>query len=407
MKITKSALTILLATSVGVTSCKKDDDITPKPVANTQINFLGLESINLEGLEVPTTYTFTKESVSSVSFTGQTTRLKQVKQIGSGITNASISLEVLYKQFREGKNFSDASLENGKKVRGKVANSVGLFKGGATSQADELKLTFDGYLKKYKENVEQFVVKGTKASKGKAGIADAKRNVNAKGLEYNQAFYKSLLGGLVVDQVSNHYFNRLDDNFDNTNTYKKEHDENKTKEGKVYTTMEHHWDEAYGYVYGVASSEDVLLQKYIGKVEKDADFAGTANTISRAFTIGRAAIVSKKYKVRDQAVKVIRSQIAKVVAVRAVYYLQQGKAKLTPSREKSFHDLSEGYGFINSLQYITVDGKTPIFTETEINSFINDLEAENGFWDIKAEELDKISNAIANKFDFTVSQAAN
>ena len=128
--------------------------------------------------------------------------------------------------------------------------------------------------------------------------------------------------------------------------------------------MEHKWDEAYGYVYGASvdpanpnatiGDDDSFLNKYVGRVEDDADFTGIADDIYDAFKLGRAAIVAKNYTVRDEQAAILREKISQVIAIRAVYYLQQGKASLeagTVDYASAFHDLSEGFGFVYSLQF--------------------------------------------------------
>lgn len=386
-----------------LTSCSNDDD----GVKNINQTISETTGIDITGVTVPTSYTFTRNAMSSVSFSGQTTRLGQVAELGKSINSETSTLALLENNFKNGEGFLDTSLNGtGKKVRNKVANSLGLFAKGNKVEADAIKMVFDGYITSFINDVQTPISNGVVATKGNPGITDGKRNVNGDGLQYNQALLKSLIGALVVDQVSNHYFNRLDeDNFDETNSFRLENDEGILDDNDNYTVMEHHWDEAYGYVYGLAASEDELLQKYINRVELDEDFKGTAQTIVDAFTIGRAAIVAKNYEVRDEAIKVIRAEIGKIIGIRSVYYLQQAKFKLA-DREKAFHDLGEGYGFINSLQFVSLDGKTPLFTQAEVAEFINALEMGDGFWDVTAMTLDEISDAIAAKFNFTVAQAA-
>ena len=400
MKATKLTLATLVAAGAMFTSCSSDDDNG----GDSNPTFT-LEDINTDGLTVPNTFEFLRNDATTVSFSGQTTRLLQVDEIAESLKNSETTLQSLQDNFNEGTGFSTTDLETGKKIRNKTANSLGLFNNGVANNSDAIKQEFDGYLSKYVNDVFPNIT--TIASAGNAGLADGKRFVNGDGLEYNQAFIKGLAGALAADQALNHYFNRLDDDkFDGSNSFRTANDAATLADGKNYTTMEHHWDEAYGYVFGVELGQDELLQKYINRVEADEDFKGTLNTIKQAFLIGRAAIVAKDYEVRDQAIEVLRFQISKVIAIRSVYYLQQGKSKLGV-RPQAFHDLSEGYGFIYSLQF-TYNPETgdPYFTQTEVEGFINDLEAENGFWDITPEKLDELSNAIANKFDFTVAQAA-
>ena len=249
--------------------------------------------------------------------------------------------------------------------------------------------------------------------------ADA-RYVAANGLEYNQAFAKGLIGAFVTDQILNNYLSpSVLDAGDNVSN----NDNDVTDGDKNYTVMEHKWDEAYGYLFGGVSQEnqsdplptigddDSFLNKYVGKVDGDADFEGIAQEIFDAFKLGRAAIVGKDYDVRNAQAAILQQKISQVIAIRAVYYLQTGKLSIeTGDFGAAFHDLSEGYGFLTSLRF-TRDSEngTSIFTKSDVASFISDImnDGPNGLWDVTPETLDTISEQIASKFDFTVAQAAN
>ena len=401
MKIQKLTLAALLAVSALFVSCSSDDDDeSGQPVIEPSlIEDLNASDIDLSGIVLPDTYDFTRSQKSSVSYSGQTLRLRQIKEILSEFVNTDATKSSLDSRFA-GQGFNDPSLISSTNIRSKTANSKGLFGDGNAA----IKLVFDGYIS------DQITVLDANATAvaGTAGnfiAGDKTRYVNGKGLELDQAFNKGLIGALVVDQALNHYTNRLDDDYNGSNNWRDDNDADTPVDGKDYTKMEHHWDEGYGYVYGVDSSDDKLLQKYINKVEADIDFQGIAKNISDAFLIGRAAIVGKKYDVRDAAIAVLRNQISTVVAIRTIYYLQQGKANVGTSA--SFHDLSEGYGFVYSLQFTTLDGKTPVFSATEVQGFLDQLEAGNGFWNLTADTLDSISSAIAAKFNFTVEQAGS
>ena len=220
----------------------------------------------------------------------------------------------------------------------------------------------------------------------------------------------------MADQMLNNYLGIavLDAGDNQTNN-----DNDVLESGKNYTTMEHKWDEAYGYLFGTATSEsnpvptigddDSFLNKYLGRVDGDDDFTGIAQEIYDAFKLGRAAIVAKNYTVRDEQAAIIRQKVSEVIAIRAVYYLQQGKSQLGSSMGGAFHDLSEGFGFVYSLRFTrNPDTSASYFTKSEVDGFIDDLQAGNdGFWSITGTTLDAISQAIADKFDFTVAEAGS
>src|SRR5690606_26208589 len=85
------------------------------------------------------------------------------------------------------------------------------------------------------------------ATEGFAGIADGSRLVDGNGLEIQQVIEKSLMGACFLDQVLNNY---LSDAVLNEASNIENNDNEVLEEGKNYTTMEHKWDEAYGYVHG-------------------------------------------------------------------------------------------------------------------------------------------------------------
>lgn len=373
-------------------------------------------------IQNPTSYTFERNSQNTVDFSGQSTRLEMGGELAIELKNTGKTSTALLKMFahEEGENnFTDPSLNtSNKNLRSKTAASLDYFSTNATDQA-LIRVDFENWMKNQVDEV--FPNWNAPASAGVAGqIADGSstRYINALGLEYDQMVIKGLIGALVVDQTLNNYLSPgvLDEGSNRANN-----DMGIVEEGKSYTTMEHKWDEAYGYVFGLnvdpANPNDDLgadsfLNKYIGRVEGDVDFAGIADEIFQAFKLGRAAIVAKNYEVRDAQADIIKTKISEIIGIRAVYYLQQAKSSLTqevPAYGTAFHDLSEGYGFIYSLQFTRNPiNDTPYFTKDEVDAFILDLmdDGSNGLWDVQAATLDAISEAIAARFEFSLAQAA-
>jgi len=402
--------TYLLFVLIGIlslSSCKDDDKDMKAEVV------------------VPATYSFERDGVSSVSFEGQTTRIQMGKELIDAMIDFNVSEEILLEMYSnetangggDANPFSDAALnESTKSIRSKVAASADLFSSN-TVDAASIKQDFATWISA--QVTEVFPNENELAAAGQAGqIADgtSTRYVNAKGLEYNQAVNKGLIGGLMTDQALNNYLGTavLD-----AGENRADNDAGTLADGKTYTNMEHKWDEAYGYLYGTSvdaanpnatiGNDDSFLNKYIGRVEGDSDFAGIADEIYDAFKLGRAAIVARNYTVRDEQAAIIREKISTVIAVRAVYYLQQGKNALANGNTGgAFHDLSEGFGFVYSLQFTRQNNSgAAYFTKAEVDGFISQLTNGNGFWDLDAATLDSISEAIADKFSFTVAQAGS
>lgn len=368
----------------------------------------------------PETYTFNRNGENTVRFSGQTTRILMATELSNALLDFSRSETDLLNMFsNQNSPFSNADLNaSSKTVKSKTAASADYFASNAAASA-LIRSDFEGWISSQVDEV--FPAQQQLASAGTAGqIADGSstRYVNAKGLEYNQAFGKSLIGALMVDQILNNYLSPavLDagaNRADNTAEV--------LEEGSSYTTMEHKWDEAYGYVYGTAAdaanpnatigSDDSFLNKYVGRVEGDTHFAGIAAEIFDAFKLGRAAIVGGDYELRDEQADIIREKVSEIIGIRAVYYLQQGKRSLegdSPAYGTAFHDLSEGFGFVYSLQFTRKPGTDePYFSRSEVQGFISQLEEGNGFWGVSPSTLNTISDQIASRFSFTVAQAAD
>lgn len=378
----------------------------------------------------PATYSFERDGQSTVSFSGQTTRIMMAGELSDNLTGLTASAEHLLELYRnatadggDANPYTNTDLNTEtKSIAEKVAASKEYFASN-TVESSAIKAQFEGWISS--QATEVFANQEQVAEPGVPGqIADGTRTryINAKGLEYNQMVNKSLLGALMTDQILNNYLSTivLDGNNDQANN-----DAKLLNEGSNYTSMEHHWDEAYGYIYGLSvdpanpnatiGEDDSYLNGYIGKVESDEDFAGIADEIFEAFKLGRAAIVDGNYVVRDAQIAIIKTLVSKVIAVRAVHYLQGGKNELPDDRTAyslygtSLHELSEGLGFVYSLRFSQnpLTGE-PYFSAEEVNQMIEDIYgSENGLWDVDATVLDEISNEIATKFGFTVDQAAS
>ena len=376
--------------------------------------------VDPEPTVAPATYSFLRDGVTTVSYSGQSTRIAMGQEFVSALkdeTKTESQLDAMFDHQEGSNDFEDAGNlglnASSKNIRSKTAASADLFSSN-TTDATAIKNQFDSWIAEQVSDV--FPNWSADASAGSAGkIQEAgggsTRYVNGKGIEINQAINKGLIGGLMADQMLNNYLGSavLDAG---TNTA--DNDAGILADGKNYTTMEHKWDEGFGYLYGADDQEDPtlgadsFLNKYLARVEGDTDFQGIAATIYDAFKLGRAAIVNKDYLTRDAQVDIIRENVSKIIAIRAVYYLQQGKANLGTDWGSAFHDLSEGFGFVYSLQFTRKPGtSSAYFSTSEVNGFISTLTAGNGLWDITADQLDTMSDTIAARFGISVAQAGS
>jgi hypothetical protein len=378
-------------------------------------------------IATPESYEFTRDGQSTVSFSGQTTRIKMATELSVAMTDFDNSTEeLLLEMYRnqtanggDANPYSDPELNAAtKSVKSKVAASTDFYSSN-TATSVELKNQFETWISAQVNEV--FPNQNVEAQPGIAGqIADgtSTRYVSAKGFEYNQMLAKGLIGALMTDQILNNYVSVsvLD-----AGTNVEDNNNEVVVDGTAYTNMEHNWDEAFGYLYGNSSNtanpnltigqDDSFLNAYVGSVESDEDFAGIAQIIFDAFALGRAAIVEGDYELRDEQAEILRTQISTIIGIRAVYYLQLGKTVLeqaNPDFGTAFSDLSEGFGFVYSLQFTRQPGTgQPYFTKAEVDGFISLLEAGNGLWDVTPQTLQDISVDIASKFNFTIEEASN
>ncbi|MFV8328189.1 DUF4856 domain-containing protein [Flavobacterium sp. ZS1P14] len=402
-KLSFSALPILL---LALASCSNDD--TP---AEETFNYT-----------VPATYTFERNAVTSVDYSGQSSRLLMLDEMGNyfktAATNGTVADDAVLSEMYTNTNnrFTGAGLNaSGKQLKDKTAASKDYFSlylgGGSIAEQVSVRDLFETQF----DNADA-ASQGATASAGVAGVyldGTSKRLLAANGLEPQQVLLKGMMGACFMDQIANNYLsvNKLDEGTNKANNTAKV-----LEAGKSYTTMEHNWDEAYGYIYGgdnltVTPNVFKFWSSYINQVNADADFNTLKADIDLAFRKGRAAIVANDYKVRDAQIDVIKAKLAMIPAVRAVFYLQEGKGKLAiDNGAKAFHALSEGYGFIMSLRYTNKPGtNSPYFTKAEVDTMLASLvSGTNGLWAINTlgAKLDAISTQIATKFGFTVAQAA-
>jgi hypothetical protein len=382
-------------------------------------------SCTSDDLEVPTTYSFERDGLSTISFTGQTDRIRMATELTDALGNfdeGSIQsdltrLQDMFNNPEGADPFGDTALNSStKSVSGKVAASQDYFASNTVEQAIYRQVLNDAIIE---SSAVVYPARNTAASAGVPGqINDSgtARYINAKGIEPDQIVEKSLIGALMADQMLNNY---LSTSVLDQGSNRADNDAGVLVDGKPYTNMEHKWDEAFGYLFGNASTpsdpvaeigtSDLFLNKYLGRVEGDSDFAGITQDIFDALIKGRAAIVAGDYEERDLQASLIRDAVSDVIGIRAVYYLAAAQREIeADNRLAAFHDLSEGIGFINSLRFTrntTTD--EPYFTTAEIQD-INDrlYGADDGLWSVDTATLETLAEEIAARFDWTVAQAA-
>ena len=346
----------------------------------------------------PATYSFERNGATTVSYSGQSARLEMAAELSSYLNNEAKTKEELVNMFDNGTGFGNPALAmSGKKLGNKTASS---------SQASStVKPQFDALITDVTTNVFPNVANtasdGTPGSYTDPGGRTVK--INAKGHEINQLFTKGLMGALICDQIIWGYLSagKLDGG-----TNKADNDAGTLVDGKNYTAMEHYWDEGYGYLYGLepddsnASIEgpDVLVSKYLKKVD-GSSLPGIAQEIYDAFKKGRAAIVAGAYDVRDEQAAIVSTKLSMVIGRKAADYLRSYVSKRNDGKwADAHHALSEGWGFILSLQF-TKNAATgaPYYSNAEVNQMLSDID---NFWTVSTTDLESMASAIESKFGF-------
>lgn len=387
-------VSLFIATTISCSSDEDDPIIEPPVVIE---------------VTAPDTYMFQRDGVSSISYTGQTDRLEMAVSLFNKLNDENVSSASLIQMFNEGTGFyADASITDADEIAAVEAlNSAGKKLGNKTAAYGDasVQTKIEGFLTEYANDVStKFLVDAEAGVAGTyAGAGGRTVRVNAKGMELNQLFAKSLIGALVMDQVVYGYLTdtKIGDDVDNDAT---------GLGAGEYTTMEHHFDEGFGYVYGqeadrttatAPQGNGVLFNKYLKKVSSvGGEEPGLATEIYDAFKLGRAAIVGKNSEVRDAQALIVKTKMSRVILHKSAHYLR-GAAVARGATDVDyadfFHGLSEGYGFILSLQFTYDANGASYFSHAEVADMLSKLEAGNGFWDITVAELNAMAAQIEAK----------
>lgn len=322
----KNYLIIGLSLSLVFSSCSKEESENPQPAPTSQSN-----------LTVPTTYSFTRLGVSTVDYSGQTSRLNQLEEIAAEIKKVhggtTVSSQLLLDMFANSNNpFSQVYPKDLKSKTFSLDSTY--FKNLLIDLANNSSTT-------------------QTASNGTAGWMTRKNGqkilVDAGGKEYLQLIEKGLMGATFYHQIANTYLSqeKIGLAVDNSSMVD-------SSNGKYYTSMEHHFDEAFGYL-GVPEDFQSNYSgngtiRFWGKYANSADPLIQINDkLMNAFKTGRAAIVAKDYNALDIQVNQIHLHLETLIAATAIHYINESLVELNTGERHHF--LSEAYAFTKALRY--------------------------------------------------------
>ena len=364
--------------------------------------------------DAPATYKFERNGVSTVSYSGQTTRLNQADELYSALNSATsteAAMDLMFAGDGNGQSagFSDATLNGTTKL---IRSKTSAYANTAANRA-----IFDSWIAEFADDVAPNL--GGTASPGVAGDLGGYQ-LNAAGQEIDQLFFKSLIGAFALDQIINNYItpSQLDAAYTETdangNQVTIDRRANNTNgvlyNDKNYTEMEHKWDEGFGYLYGQVTDVENnfglpaegeatgnLLMKYFKKVEEVYE-PGIAATVYNAFIEGRHAITIADYAARDAAAATIKTELSKVIGYYAIHYLNDYLSKAGSGNiAGAHHSISEGYGFIFSLQFTNDGGDQPYMVNDSVNLRLNNF---SNFYSIQDSDVNSLIDEINTLFGF-------
>jgi len=293
----------------------------------------------------PSTYTFTRNGESTVSYGGQLDRINMLDELGSALsavnsTGGTIDATAIKAMFANNGATWTGTYDATKNLKGKTATAAD-----ATF--------FDNMI----DEMATVATSGAIATNGTAGLALKTGStsgylVNENGLEYRQIIIKRMMGSVFYSQAIENYLGTELLADDNTTI----------AEGKTYTTMEHHFDEAFGYM-GIATnltnndldtkdkSKGMFWGEYLIKRTGAANYTlqGGNEKMLNAFIKGRNSIVNKNIPALQEAVLEISNTWELIMGLNAIDYLDVSKTDTDPAAR--LHHLSEAIGFLLSLEY--------------------------------------------------------
>ncbi|MEC7526956.1 MAG: DUF4856 domain-containing protein [Bacteroidota bacterium] len=348
-------LTIILfsGATISLSSCSKEGCTDPNASnydADAKTSNNALCEYNYD---VPETYVFTDaDGNSTVSYSGQTARMDMLSEMvtylksanGSNSSPATLDASTLLAMYDNSyTGWTDQSLVgNGKQLKSK------------TALADAgVQAMFEGWMND-----------AATASPDQTGSYLQA----ASGVEWTQMIEKGLMGACFASQMTSNYLGGI------------EGDDNEVAvdaaNGKYYTEMEHHWDEAYGYFTDAvdypANGTDRFWGKYANKSYLE-DNLGSATDISTAFRTGRAALSAHNTTDALAQRDIIVAEVKQMQAGMAIHYLNDVKTKVADGADQSAinHSMSEALAFIFGIQFIS---ETPDMSTADVMALVSQIE---------------------------------
>lgn len=377
-------LTLVSLLIIGATGCNKKEGCTDTAAANYQPDAKKDDGSCSYVIDAPEEYNF-----DNVSYSGQTSRIELLSKLSSELSKAGDG-QVVKEQ-----DLIDIFENNGvisadKNLAGKVFS--------------EDKQKFYDYFTEV-ENL-------TSSSGGGDTIIDG-RFYNPDGVEIKQMVEKGLMGAVLYYQATSVYLETDKMNVDNT----------EVEPGKG-TTMEHHFDEAFGYL-GVpkdfkTNNADKVKGDYTGSawfwghyILSHDDAVPLRNDLFDAFVGGRTSIVNNRSAgdsefasdhlfMRDKMIEVIKEKWELLVAANVVHYINSTISDIENNKTgDKWHHWSEAKAFHACFKY-NVDKSISDADWTYIDGLLKESPKN-----ITKSDLEDANMKLQSIFNFSNSEMLN
>lgn len=316
--------------------------------------------------KVPTTYDF-----ENVSYDGQITRQNMVAEMTFYMETGRNSGTVL----------------TGQRLKDMFANQNNPFTFSSTKQLkDKCFLADRNTLESWMDSLAAASTSTQPAAAGQAGIATSLDGndhylLSANGFDYTEMIEKGLMGAVFYYQAVGNYLTaaEIGDGVDNVTVT--------PGEG---TTMQHHWDEAFGYL-GVPKNfpTNTTDARFWGEATQERDaLLGCSKVLMDAFLLGRAAINNDDHDTKDAQALKISNEWERVIAATSIHELNEAKTHLSDDALRN-HEISEAIGYMRGLRYSPIKKITESQLQSLLDSFGNDL------YSITLPTIDAARNTLA------------
>lgn len=357
MKLLKQTFTYLaLSSVVFFTSCEKDEKKNDVVVVHSY--------------EIPESYNF-----ENASYSGQVERLNMLAELEAYLKTANngdvidaATAKAMYAN--EGYTWTSSAFEIEQPTKNLKSKTTSDQQAEVESLIDQLAdLSVNGSTTTSEDGAKTYLF-------------------DENGLEPIQLIVKGIMGSCFYYQGTSVYLSDGKMAVDNDNLV----------EGKDYTKMQHHWDEAFGYLGASVdfSGANTGGGIYWGKYAKKTLAGGltSIDDLMDAFITGRAAIDNQEYTARDEAIGKVRANWEMIPVASALHYLNGAIVDVTDAALRN-HKLSEAIAFTSALKY----NSEKSISDSQVDAIIDALGTNLN--EVTPAEINQAITLLADAFNIT------